>query len=118
MIMAQKVFGGVFGIVFLLFSYWQLNDPDPVLWVPVYLTAAYTSFQALRDKTNLELLIILFSLSFFAGLQMWIEMTAWEGFLTDGLSMKTHNQELAREAVGLWIASTSFALFYLIEKKK
>lgn len=116
--MAQKVLGGLFGILFLLFSYWQLNDPDPVLWVPVYLTAAYTSFQALRGKINSELLIVLFCLSFFAGLQMWIEMTAWEGFLTDGLSMKTHNQELAREAVGLWIASTSFALFYLIEKKK
>ncbi len=115
---AQNVLGGLFGIVFLLFSYWQLNDPDPVLWVPVYLTAAYTSFQSLRNRTNPELLIVLFCLSFFAGLQMWVEMTAWEGFLTDGLSMKTHNQELAREAVGLWIASASFALFYILEKKK
>lgn len=118
MILAQKVLGGLFGILFLLFSYWQLNDPDPILWVPVYLTAAYTSFQAVRGNTNSELLIVLFCLSFFAGLQMWTEMTAWEGFLTDGLSMKTHNQELAREAVGLWIASISFALFYLIEIKK
>lgn len=115
---AQNVLGGLFGIIFLLFSYWQLNDPDPVLWVPVYLTAAYTSFQALRNSTNPELLIVLLCLSFFAGLQLWVEMTAWEGFLTDGLSMKTHNQELAREAVGLWIASASFALFYILEKKK
>jgi hypothetical protein len=45
-------------------------------------------------------------------------MTAWEGFLTDGLSMKTHNQELAREAVGLWIASGSLALFYGLHKMK
>ena len=115
---AQKVLGGLFGIIFLLFSYWQLNDPDPVLWVPVYLTAAYTSFQALRNRINLELLIVLFCLSFFAGLQLWMEMTAWEGFLTDGLSMKTHNQELAREAVGLWIASGSLALFYGLHKMK
>lgn len=115
---AQTVLGGLFGILFLLFSYWQLNDPDPVLWVPVYLTAAYASFQALRGKTNPELLIVLFCLSFFAGLQMWVEMTAWEGFLTDGLSMKTHNQELAREAVGLWIASASVALFFILEKLK
>ena len=115
---AQKVLGGLFGIIFLLFSYWQLNDPDPVLWVPIYLTAAYTSFQALRNRINLELLIVLFCLSFFAGLQLWMEMTAWEGFLTDGLSMKTHNQELAREAVGLWIASGSLALFYGLHKMK
>jgi hypothetical protein len=114
----QLGLGGLFGIVFLLFTYWQLNDPDPILWVPVYTTAAYTSFQAMRDKMNSELLLILFCLSFFAGLQLWVEMTAWEGFLTDGLSMKTHNQELAREAVGLWIATGSFALFYGLEKIK
>ena len=115
---AQIVLGGIFGILFSMFTYWQLNDPDPILWVPVYATAVYTSLQAMLGKTNPELLLILFCLSFFAGLQLWVEMTAWEGFLTDGLSMKTHNQELAREAVGLWIATGSFALFYGLEKKK
>ena len=115
---AEIVLGGLFAIVFLLFSYWQLNDPDPILWVPVYATAVFTSIQALRGKSNSELLLTLFCLSFFAGLQLWMEMTAWEGFLTDGLSMKTHNQELAREAVGLWIASGSLALFYGLHKMK
>lgn len=114
----QFILGFFSGLVFLLFTYWQFNDPDPILWVPVYATAVYTSIQAMRGKTNPELLIVLFCLSFFAGLQLWVEMTAWEGFLTDGLSMKTHNQELAREAVGLWIATGSFALFYGLEKKK
>lgn len=114
----QFILGAFFSLVFALFTYWQLNDPDPILWVPVYATAVYTSLQAMRGKTNPELLIVLFSLSLFAGLQLWVEMTAWEGFLTDGLSMKTHNQELAREAVGLWIASASFALFYGLEKNK
>jgi len=114
----QFILGGFFSLVFLLFTYWQFNDPDPILWVPVYATAVYTALQAMRGKTNPELLIVLFCLSVFAGLQLWVEMTAWEGFLTDGLSMKTHNQELAREAVGLWIATASFALFYGLEKKK
>jgi hypothetical protein len=114
----QFILGGFFGLVFTLFTYWQFNDPDPILWVPVYATAVYTAIQAFRGKTNPELLIVLFCLSAFAGLQLWVEMTAWEGFLTDGLSMKTHNQELAREAVGLWIASGSFALFYALAKAK
>jgi hypothetical protein len=115
---AQFILGGIFGLAFTLFTYWQLNDPDPILWVPVYATAVYTSIQAMRGKTNPELLLVLFCLSFFAGLQLWMEMTAWEGFLKDGLSMKTHNQELAREAVGLWIASGSLALFYGLHKIK
>jgi hypothetical protein len=114
----QFILGAFFSLVFILFTYWQFNDPDPILWVPVYSTAVYTSLQALRNKSNTELLIVLLLLSLFAGLQLWVEMTAWEGFLTDGLSMKTHNQELAREAVGLWIASGSFALFYGLAKNK
>jgi len=114
----QFAVGAVFGVVFSLFTYWQLNDPDPILWVPVYVTAVFVSFQAMRGKTNQELVLVLLALSFFAGLQLWMEMTAWEGFLTDGLSMKTMNQELAREAVGLWIASFSFAVFYGLEKMK
>jgi hypothetical protein len=114
----QFILGAIFSVIFLLFTYWQFNDPDPILWVPVYATAVYNSLQAMRGKSNQELLIVLFCLSIFAGLQLWVEMTAWEGFLSDGLSMKTHNQELAREAVGLWIASGSFAIFYGLAKTK
>lgn len=114
----QKILGAIFTIVFALFAYWQFNDPDPILWVPIYAVATYASIQAFRNKTNSELLIVLFVLSATAGLQIWSEMTAWEGFLTDGLSMKTINQELAREAVGLWIASFSFIIHYALKLKK
>jgi hypothetical protein len=105
---ATSFLGILFSLTFLLFTYWQFNDPDPILWVPIYGVATYVSFQAM---------LVLFVLSTFAGIQLWVEMTAWEGFMTDGLAMKTMNQELAREAVGLWIASFSFALYYLLEKK-
>ena len=114
----QTYLGAIFAIVFVLFSYWQLNDPDPILWVPIYGVATYVSIQAFRQKTNSELLIVLFVLSATAGLQIWSEMTAWEGFLTDGLSMKTMNQELAREAVGIWIASFSCSIYYVLNLKK
>jgi hypothetical protein len=114
---AISILGILFSIVFLLFTYWQFNDPDPILWVPIYGVATYVSFQAFRGLVNKELLAVLFVLSTMAGIQLWMEMTAWEGFMTDGLAMKTMNQELAREAVGLWIASLSFAIYYLLEKK-
>jgi hypothetical protein len=114
---AISILGILFSIVFLLFTYWQFNDPDPILWVPIYGVATFVSFQAFRGFVNKELLAVLFVLSAMAGIQLWMEMTAWEGFMTDGLAMKTMNQELAREAVGLWIASLSFAIYYLLEKK-
>lgn len=117
---AQKIVsivGLLFSIIFLLFTYWQFNDPDPILWVPIYGAATYVSFQAFRGHVNKELIAVLFLLSTMAGIQLWVEMTAWEGFMTDGLTMKTVNQELAREAVGLWIAAFSFAVYYLLNKK-
>jgi hypothetical protein len=109
--------GIFFTLTFILFTYWQFNDPDPILWVPIYGVATYVSFQAFRGFVNKEIMIVLFILSTCAGIQQWVEMTAWEGFMTDGLAMKTMNQELAREAVGLWIASFSFAIYYFLEKK-
>lgn len=114
---AISILGIIFTIVFFLFTYWQLNDPDPILWVPIYGVATFVSFQAFRGFVNKELVAVLFVLSTMAGIQLWVEMTAWEGFMTDGLAMKTINQELAREAVGLWIASLSFAIYYFLEKK-
>ena len=112
-----SILGIFFSLTFLLFTYWQFNDPDPILWIPIYGVASYVSFQAFRGHFNKELLAILFILSACAGIQLWVEMTAWEGFMTDGLAMKTMNQELAREAVGLWIASFSFAIYFISEKK-
>lgn len=112
----QSIAGIIFAVVFILFMYWQFNDPDPILWVPIYGTATYVAIQAYRNRLNAELLVVLFILTTAAGLQLWSEMTAWEGFITDGLSMKTMNQELAREAVGLWIVSSALALFYITKR--
>ena len=114
----MRILNSIFALMFIAFALVQINDPDPILWVPLYATATYVAIQAYRDQLNTELLVVLFILTTAAGIQSWSEMTAWEGFITDGLSMKTHNQELAREAVGLWIASASFALFFIVEKKK
>ena len=107
-----QIFGWFFTLVFILFAYWQMNDPDPIIWIPPYLISAYIAFRASQFKFNGEVLILATIMSFAAGLQMWTQMDAWEGFITDGLSMKTHNQELAREAVGLWITTFSFVIFY------
>jgi len=112
----QTILGYFFTLVFLLFAYWQMNDPDPIIWIPPYVISAYIAFRASQGKINCEVLILATIMSFAAGLQIWTEMDAWEGFITDGLSMKTHNQELAREAVGLWITTLSFVLFYLLNK--
>jgi hypothetical protein len=86
------------------------------------LVATYCSVRAFQGKNNPELLVVVAIMSFVAGLNTWFQMTSWEGFFSEGggLSMKTINQELAREACGLWICTFSFLLYLVsdfVQKK-
>lgn len=104
-------------LIFLLFAGWQYNDPDPILWITIYGIAAYCAFKAFNNQSNRELLIVLIILSSAAGLNSWLQMTAWEGVITGTISMKTNNQELAREALGLGICAFSFLIALVTIKK-
>lgn len=104
-------------LIFLLFAGWQYNDPDPILWITIYLIAAYCAFKAFKSQSNKELLLVLIVISTAAGINSWLQMTAWEGVITDTISMKTHNQELAREALGLGICALSFLVAIFSIKK-
>lgn len=46
----MKVFNIVFAFLFVLFAALQYNDPDPYIWVPLYLYAAVLCWQASRNK--------------------------------------------------------------------
>ena len=96
-------------LLFLWCAYVQINDPDPIVWISIYLVAACTLEMAARDIVYPAMNIFLGSvciigaiLSFprsFGG--FWGEMTI------------DHNIELARETTGLiLIASCQFWLFY------
>jgi len=46
----QKLFNIFFCIVFILFAAVQYNDPDPYVWMPIYLYAAILCWLAFRNK--------------------------------------------------------------------
>ena len=45
-----KFFNIFFCIVFILFAAVQYNDPDPYIWMPIYLYAAILCWLAFRNK--------------------------------------------------------------------
>jgi Transmembrane family 220, helix len=104
--------------IFILFAGWQYNDPDPILWILIYCIAAYCAWQSFKGNTNIEMLWILTIISLAAALNSYLQMTAWEGVISEGLAMKTPNQELARESLGLLICSVSFLFQIFFTKKK
>jgi hypothetical protein len=117
----MKYVAAFFGVVFLLFAYWQINDPDPFIWIPVYLMMVYTSWQVFRDKYNLKLFIGLAVLYLAGAIYLW--PSHYEGLFTEGagLNMKTPNQELGRESLGLGICFVVLVVYvvtaYLRKKK-
>src|SRR5262245_19402885 len=48
--MVLKLFNIFFCIVFILFAALQYNDPDPYIWIPLYLYAAVLCWLAFRNK--------------------------------------------------------------------
>jgi len=47
---SMKVFNVVFCFVFIVFAALQYNDPDPYIWVPIYLYTAILCWLAFRNK--------------------------------------------------------------------
>lgn len=46
----MKVFNIVFVVLFIIFAGLQYNDPDPYIWVPIYLYSAVFCYLAARKK--------------------------------------------------------------------
>ena len=54
-----KTIGFLFTILFIWSAYLQLNDPDPILWIVIYLVAALASLLFAFNKLNFLLASIL-----------------------------------------------------------
>ncbi len=97
-------FYGLWVFLFALFAYWQINDPDPEVWVSIYAVAVIFSLFAVRGifpKLPLTLVVIfclLGAVYFFpGGVGEWI---AAEWAQKD-LTMKTAQMVENRETFGL-----------------
>lgn len=48
----MKIFNIIFIVIFILFAALQYNDPDPYIWMPIYLYAAFLCYRATQKKYN------------------------------------------------------------------
>ena len=51
----MKVFNIVFAVLFVVSAVLQYNDPDPYLWIPLYLYGAWLCFKAFRNQFDIKL---------------------------------------------------------------
>ncbi len=109
------------GIIFVLFSLVQLNDPDPVFWIAAYLIPATVSFLFTYRKPN-QYLLLAFMVIYLIGCIIWFPPSFREWIHAEGeassIGMKLPMIEEARESMGLLICSMTFLFFWLKSKTK
>ncbi|MCW3093099.1 MAG: hypothetical protein JWP81_4168 [Ferruginibacter sp.] len=99
----MRVFNILFAILFALFAALQYNDPDPYLWMPIYLFGALLCYLSIRGK--------FYPLMYAAGLLVYGIYAAILMFDADGLISwwRNHNAEnitASMRAGTSWIEET------------
>jgi hypothetical protein len=121
-----KVFNIFFCIVFILFAAAQYNDPDPYVWVPIYLYTAILCLLAFRNKyfPRAYLLgILVYAVyavyKFFDKNGVWDWMTKHDAANIAG-TMKAEKPwiEETREFFGLVILIVVLLIDYIYARKK
>jgi len=106
-------------LLFVLFAYWQLNDPDPLRWIAMYgfvaVTAAWNFFQRPpRWWPWLGLAAAgVWLLTLVPDFISWVQMGA--PTITGQMKAESPHVELTREFLGLAICGG--ALFYYTRQK-
>jgi hypothetical protein len=61
----MKIFNLIFCFIFIVFGALQYNDPDPYLWIPIYLFAAFLCWKASKGAFHPKGTIV--GIAFFTG---------------------------------------------------
>lgn len=117
----MKILNGILALIFLLFAYWQLNDPDALTWVIVYLLVAGVSGYAIFKKIDRRILLFLLTLFLFYTLSYTPYIIAWiqQGMpsIADEMKASTPYIEYTREFFGLLISLCVIVYHYYFSYK-
>lgn len=109
----MKIFNLVFAILFAVFAVLQYNDPDPILWIPIYLYAAVLCWFAFRGRY--------YTVPMFIGIAVYVLYAIYLFFTDDGVVdwVNKYNAESltqSMKAASPWIEDTRefFGLCILI----
>ena len=99
----MRLFKIVFGVIFVLFAYFQLNDPDSGIWIGIYSFAALACFMSIRELWPSWVFYVLGVGYIIGAVLQWPQ--AYEGIFFGETAMRSLNIELARESLGLGICA-------------
>ena len=122
----MKIFNFIFCIIFILFAALQYNDPDPYVWIPIYMYAAVLCWFAFRNRFFPKWYIAgIIAYAIYAGYKFFDENGVWDWIIKHRAeniagSMKATQPwiEETREFFGLVILIAVLLIDYFYARKK
>jgi uncharacterized membrane protein len=110
------------GLIFALFAYWQMNDPDAVAWVVIYGMVGVLNLAAARgvflkwSTIMLGVACLIWMLSLLPGFVDWLN----NGMPSIASEMKTDQPhiEVVREFLGLFLCILALTHLFIRSKRK
>lgn len=105
----MKILNFILALMFLLFAFVQINDPDPVLWIAIYGLMAVVCILAIFKYYIKPLLwvmmagFLVYMVLLFPGVKEWFAQPDLSILFDDVLKMQFPYIEEAREFLGLVI---------------
>lgn len=119
----MRIVNLLLAIMFIVFAFLQVNDPDPVIWILVYgimaVVCILAAFNIYLRKFMLVVgaVYLLYSIYYFPGVREWLRQDD-KSILFDNLAkMQFSYVEESREFLGLLICVIVLA-FYLIRSRR
>ena len=99
----MKVFNILFTLLFIISAALQYNDPDPYLWIPIYLYGAFLCFKAYQE--------VYYPKAYLTGILVYLIYGTYLLFDTNGVLswLNKHNAENIAQrmkATAPWIEET------------
>jgi hypothetical protein len=114
----MKVVSSILALMFFSFAFVQLNDPDSVLWIIIYLSMAAICILAIFKKYYKIVMVILavgyliYGIILFPGLLEWLQ-TENKSLLFDDIAKMQHLYiEESREFLGLVICLAVLTVYW------
>ena len=122
----MKIFNIIFAILFVIFTALQYNDPDPYIWIPIYLYAAVLCWMASRNKFYPKLMTAGVAVYALYAIYLFFEKNGVMDWMTEHDAENIAGQmkastpwiEDTREFFGLCLTSFALLMNYFYAKRK
>ncbi len=117
----MRILNAILAFVFILFAYWQFNDPDALTWVILYSAVAGISLVAAFREVDTRVIIFFLMLFFIYAASYSLYLIEWVQLgmpsIAEEMKANTPYIERTREFFGLLLCLLVVIYHYFSQKK-